>query len=352
MSGGRRFEVSGTQIVAGVLATVTGAIAASYLGVAGTVIGAAVMSVASTGGGAIYKYFLGRTAERVREAAPVITQRTVERATAVGARSAARLGVPSDRPAGAAVPSARDAAGGHGVGPPRAAGEAASDRADPGRQGADPGRRGADPGRHEAGPGLQGADAGRQGADAGRRGADAGRHEAGPGDRGQHPAGPAGDRGDYAKDPGIRAGDPQNGPAAGERGPGARRRVRPGWLAAAIGTAGIFLGVIAAITVFELATGKPLDAVVWHRSGSGTTVGGLVGGQGQARPRHTSPASPTVTPSSRAGSPAPGSTHTTPASPSPSPTATSGSPSPSPSRSPSPSSSASRHDTPTPAHTP
>ncbi len=128
--------------------------------------------------------------------------------------------------------------------------------------------------------------------------------------------------------------------------------MRPGWLAVAIGTAGVFLVAIAAITVFELATGKPLDAVVWHRTGSGTTVGGLVGGPSQTHPRHKSPASPTVTPSSHVTSPVPGRARLTPASPSPSPSSSSGSPSPSPSQSssPSPSSSASRHGTPTPTH--
>ncbi|HEY2443521.1 MAG TPA: hypothetical protein VGI31_10335, partial [Streptosporangiaceae bacterium] len=87
---GRRIEISGTQVVASALATVTGAVASSYLGVAGTVIGAAVMSVASTAGSAVYKHYLGRTARRLREAAPVITHRTTQRATAVGAESTAR----------------------------------------------------------------------------------------------------------------------------------------------------------------------------------------------------------------------------------------------------------------------
>ncbi|MDP9866598.1 MULTISPECIES: hypothetical protein [Streptosporangium] len=49
------------QIVGGALATMTAAVAASYLGVAGTVIGAAVMSVGSTVGGAVYTHYLKRT---------------------------------------------------------------------------------------------------------------------------------------------------------------------------------------------------------------------------------------------------------------------------------------------------
>ncbi len=341
MSGGRRFEVSGTQIVAGVLATVTGAIAASYLGVAGTVIGAAVMSVASTGGGAVYKYYLGRTARRMREAAPVITQRTVERAAAVGVRSAARRGVPSDHPAGG-LP-AHDAADDLGAGldgtegkDPRGREEHQADRS---------GDRG-DRGHHEGGQGDREAGSADRAGDRADHAGDRAGHAGDPGDR-------AGDPGDRAGDRAGHAGDPGHREAAGEHGAGAGKRVRPAWLAVAIGTAGIFLGVIAAITVFELAAGKPLEAVVWNRHSSGTSVGQIVGVQGSSKghPRHTSPASPKATASS--GVTSPGSTHTTPVSPSASPTSSSaGSPSPSPSSSPSPSPSASRGRTPASTHTP
>ncbi|MEV4250576.1 hypothetical protein AB0J63_45160 [Streptosporangium canum] len=53
------------QIVGGALATMTAAVAASYLGVAGTVIGAAVMSVGSTVGGAVYTHYLKRTGSQL-----------------------------------------------------------------------------------------------------------------------------------------------------------------------------------------------------------------------------------------------------------------------------------------------
>src|SRR6202042_605144 len=46
-----------------------GAIAASSLGIAGTIIGAAVMSLASTVGAAVYKHYLARSNERLRAAA-------------------------------------------------------------------------------------------------------------------------------------------------------------------------------------------------------------------------------------------------------------------------------------------
>ena len=66
---GRRIELSATQVTASVLAAVTGAVAASYLGVAGTIIGAAVVSFASTAGTVVYRHYLGQTQEKLRAAA-------------------------------------------------------------------------------------------------------------------------------------------------------------------------------------------------------------------------------------------------------------------------------------------
>ncbi|MFF5206968.1 hypothetical protein [Streptosporangium sp. NPDC000396] len=65
MGGERRFDLNLPQIVGGALATMTAAVAASYLGVAGTVIGAAVMSVGSTVGGAVYTHYLRRTGDQI-----------------------------------------------------------------------------------------------------------------------------------------------------------------------------------------------------------------------------------------------------------------------------------------------
>ncbi|MGW5485013.1 hypothetical protein ACWEU6_25500 [Streptosporangium sandarakinum] len=65
MGGEQRFDLSLPQIIGGALATMTAAVAASYLGVAGTVIGAAVMSVGSTVGGAVYTHYLKRTGSRL-----------------------------------------------------------------------------------------------------------------------------------------------------------------------------------------------------------------------------------------------------------------------------------------------
>jgi hypothetical protein len=53
-----KLELSGTQLVASALATTTAALAASKLGAVGTLWGAAVTSLVTTGGIPIYKYYL------------------------------------------------------------------------------------------------------------------------------------------------------------------------------------------------------------------------------------------------------------------------------------------------------
>ena len=69
MSSERRIDVSSVQVAASVMAAVTGALAASFLGVAGTIIGTAMMSVAGTVGVALYRYFLDRSREKIHSAA-------------------------------------------------------------------------------------------------------------------------------------------------------------------------------------------------------------------------------------------------------------------------------------------
>jgi len=65
----KRVDLSVTQVVAGSLAAVTSAVAASRLGVAGTLGGAAVGSVVATVGAAYYEHYLDRTRQRLRSAA-------------------------------------------------------------------------------------------------------------------------------------------------------------------------------------------------------------------------------------------------------------------------------------------
>jgi hypothetical protein len=66
-----RLQLSATQLIASALATVTATIAASYLGLSGTVIGAAVASVVTVLGNAVYSHSIRRTGARVRTVVPL-----------------------------------------------------------------------------------------------------------------------------------------------------------------------------------------------------------------------------------------------------------------------------------------
>lgn len=61
-----RLGISGTQVLAGVLASVSAAVVASFFGVAGTIAGAAVVSVVATVGGAAYNAGIRRTQARLQ----------------------------------------------------------------------------------------------------------------------------------------------------------------------------------------------------------------------------------------------------------------------------------------------
>ena len=65
----RRLEISWVQAMAGALAAVSSAVLLSTVGVAGTVIGAAIGSVAATVGGAVYSHYLAVSRDRVAYAA-------------------------------------------------------------------------------------------------------------------------------------------------------------------------------------------------------------------------------------------------------------------------------------------
>lgn len=62
----KTLQLSIAQILAGALASVSAAIAASLFGVAGTLIGAALTSIVATVGGAIYMHSIERARARVR----------------------------------------------------------------------------------------------------------------------------------------------------------------------------------------------------------------------------------------------------------------------------------------------
>jgi hypothetical protein len=292
---GRRIDLSATQVIASVLAAVTGAIAASYLGVAGTIIGTAVMSVAGTAGAAIYKHILGRGRERLKSAAAQMTPAAYRRQASgrAGAASAETEILPAyrewRRPYGDDQATRRLS----GAGPVTRWHAGHSGEAVP------------------AGPGwtrpVAGSGAGQPDwrADATRRDIMTG----GPGAR--------------------RAGARR--PAGGGR--------RPRWLVPATAALCVFLAVLGIVTAFEAAAGRPLDALIWGRHGTGTSVGSLVvgspGGTGgrhvRHQPRHRHPASPAPARPSPSLTPTPSPTRTP--SPAPSPSGTpgpSGSPSPAP----------------------
>jgi hypothetical protein len=102
MSERGRPDLNPTHLVAGGLATATATVATSYLGVAGTIIGAALMSVATTAGAAIYQYYLDRGKRRyVTIVTGEIRHRFVARKPADSGRPAEPAEEP---PAGATEP--------------------------------------------------------------------------------------------------------------------------------------------------------------------------------------------------------------------------------------------------------
>jgi hypothetical protein len=69
----RALDLSLTQVAASALAAVVGAVLASQLGVYGTILGAAVVSVGATTGTAVFQHVFRRTGEQLREMASAPT---------------------------------------------------------------------------------------------------------------------------------------------------------------------------------------------------------------------------------------------------------------------------------------
>jgi hypothetical protein len=271
---GRRLELSATQLTASVMAAVTAAVCASYLGVAGTIIGAGVVSFASTAGTAIYRHYLARTEEKLRAAAAQLPHGNIRagshRATAPGSTAVAKV--------------------------PEKAGV---------------------PGRHTSGNLDPGPVPGAPPRDDGRTGTWAEALAGAPPRVGEHPAPTE-----------------LTGPAAADGGSGQHAAVkpaRPRWLAWVGLAAAVFLLTMAAITVVEVATGKPLSASVWHHHGSGTTIGDVVTGRTGSGTVTTHPTGRATAPATTGTTPSPGQTGqasptATPTTPTPSPTGTEPSP--------------------------
>lgn len=307
-----RFDLSGSQVVASLLAAMTGAVAASYLGIAGTIIGAAVMSVASTAGAAVYKHYLARSRERLKAAAVVIAPRATltVKAGHRGHRAAAGAAT-GDSGQTEALARTEDSA----------QTEALARTKDSARTVPSSGRLAASSIADEAETEVF-ARVGNPG-------------------RAQHadlPAGQVPDRGsrpaeNLAEMPdGNHAGtaDQEHRPSQPDGRPGRLRR----WAPLAAVALAVFLFVMGGITAVELVAGRPLDSVLHGQRGSGTSVGELIGGNhagrqdSPARPKPSHPA-PSVQPSpssspSRLPSPSPSRL------PSPSPSSPSASSAPSP----------------------
>lgn len=73
----RRIDLSVAQVAASALAAVVGALLASELGVYGTIMGAAVVSVGATTGGAVFQHLFKHTGEQLRGAVDRGPTRTV-----------------------------------------------------------------------------------------------------------------------------------------------------------------------------------------------------------------------------------------------------------------------------------
>ncbi|MFI5633201.1 hypothetical protein ACIA8E_28215 [Streptomyces sp. NPDC051664] len=80
----RRIDLNVPQVAGSAVAAVAAAVAASQLGVYGTIVGAGVMSVVATCGGSVFQHFFRRTGEQIRE----VTVYTRETRDTRGAREA------------------------------------------------------------------------------------------------------------------------------------------------------------------------------------------------------------------------------------------------------------------------
>ncbi|MEU0157599.1 hypothetical protein ABZ154_01800 [Streptomyces sp. NPDC006261] len=106
----RRIDLSLPQVAGSAAAAVAAAVAASQLGVYGTIAGAGVMSVVATCGGSVFQHFFRRTGEQIREVTVQVThpegrQVTVhtKETTPAGRRGAERRTEPGPAPTGDAT---------------------------------------------------------------------------------------------------------------------------------------------------------------------------------------------------------------------------------------------------------
>ncbi len=301
MSSERRIDVSSVQVAASVMAAVTGALAASFLGVAGTLIGTAMMSVAGTVGVAIYRYFLDRSREKIHSAASAKTPTSAHGRSVPAVLGHHQVTQSSRTQPGSRAYRADDAE--TQVLP--ALGDTWSDWPDDTRtqnSASVTGKRG--PGRHATG---------------------------------QHGSGQGNGGGADAVN-GLGLGSSWQDFSAWLR--SSTRHGRARWKNLAGAVLIVFVLAIACITLIEVLVGKPLAAAVSNQPGTGTSISHTLGGSNSA-PAHSRSRAP-----ANGSSSSPASGHSATSSPSTSvPASSSASPVPSatdsPAHSPSPTVSAS-----------
>jgi len=107
-----KLGLSATQLIASGLAAMSATVAASFFGVAGTVIGAALGSIISVVGNAVYGYSLRRTRSRVRQTLDVAVAHrfSADPARVIAHTAAAGEATGADEPAGQ-DPAGQDTAG-------------------------------------------------------------------------------------------------------------------------------------------------------------------------------------------------------------------------------------------------
>ena len=295
MSNRPSIELNTVQVVASMGAAVTGAFLTSYLGNGGTIVGTAVGAGVSTTGFAIYKHYLVRTKEKV---APVIVEHARHWSPGTGTQ-ASRGGTPTaPGPADRTVTSPYRAANrGHGTAPgygATAGRYASEDQTQPWQPGDQhPRGQGDAPTRDLGRSDRERADTQTGWYGTVRMGSSGHEGDGGPGTSRDLAAGGAGNgRDGNGRDGG---GPGKHGQARGG-GIGAVLRDRPRWFVIAVSSAAVFLAALLVITLIEFGTGKPIDASVWGRKASGTTLGNVTGG-GQSTSKTVTP---TVSPTQSA----------------------------------------------------
>ncbi|WP_141583476.1 hypothetical protein [Actinomadura sp. WMMA1423] len=219
-------DLSTTQLIASATATAVAALGASYLGVYGTIIGAALMSVISTAGSAVGKHYLDQGRAQIKELTHL--QSAVRRRDAAeGAADEARSADPTRTAVWSGDPNATRFDPLPGGGDPNAT------RLDPG---GDPGATRLDPTQTVA-------------------------------------AALAEEAGEDAVRQVVRRSAWQS----------TVEWAKAHWVKLVVSSAAVFAVVIAGITVYEAGTGKPVGGA----SGKGLTVTKVVGGGGDERPADT-----------------------------------------------------------------